>query len=284
MSIKIVTDSTSYIPENLIEKYDITIVSLCITLNNESFREVEIDKISFYEKLNNEAELPKSSQPALEEVQRAFEEHLANGDDVVGIFLSSDMSGTYSSTHIIKEMLLEKYPERKIELIDSRSNCMQMGFSVLAAAEVAYNNATIEEVVKASNSVIERSRFLFTPDNLTYLKKGGRIGGASALFGALLQIKPILTVLDGKTDVFDKVRTKKKAIDKIVNTFTADIESKGLGKVIVHHINCEEEGRELAERIKSKVKVDVEVTSIGPVIGVHVGPGAIGLAYYTEKV
>lgn len=283
MSIKIVTDSTSYIPQQLIDKYDISVVSLCITLNNESFREVDIDRLSFYDKLKNTNELPKSSQPALEEVQEAFERYLANGDDVVGIFLSSDMSGTYSTSHIIREMLLEKYPDRKIELIDSRSNCMQMGFAVLAAAEEGYSGGSIDKVVEACNNVISKSRFLFTPDTLTYLKKGGRIGGASALFGSILQIRPILTVVDGKTDVSEKVRTKKKAIDKIVNTFMEDINAKGLGKVIVHHINCEEEGSELAKRIKEKLNIDVEITSIGPVIGVHVGPGAIGVAYYTKN-
>lgn len=283
MGVKIVTDSTSYLSEEMIKKYDISVVSLNVTLNNESIREVDITNEKFYKLMNETKEFPKSSQPSLDETTKVFEKHLANDDDIVGIFLSSDMSGTFSSTHIIKEMLLEKYPDRKIILIDSRSNCMQMGLAVLAAGEVALNGGCLEDVVNACEKVKATSRFLFTPQTLDYLKMGGRIGSAGALFGKVLKIVPILTVEDGKTSVVEKVRTKSKAIDKILSLFIDDIKEKGLGKVVVHHINCEEEGQMIAEKIRSYINEKVDVISIGPVIGVHVGPGAIGVAYNTER-
>lgn len=279
--IKIVTDSTSYIPESLRTQYDISIVSLSVFLNEKNIREVDLKNETFYTELAHSKEIPSSSQPSPHEMYSTFEKILAEGNDLVGLFISSDMSGTYASACSIKQELLEKYPSAKIEIIDSRSNCMQLGFAALAGAKAAIAEKSIEEVVQAIQQVIAHSRFLFTPDTLTYLKKGGRIGGASALLGNLLQIKPILTVIDGKTEVFTKVRTKKKAVEALINGLINDLENRDLGEVIVHHINCPEEGSMLAQRISETLNCPVQIQSIGPVIGVHVGPGSIGLAYYT---
>ena len=282
MSIKIVTDSTSYIPKNLLDKYDIKVVSLNISIKDKNVRELDITNEEFYKLLDETKEFPKSSQPSLKEMIDIFEDILKNGDDIVGIFISSEYSGTYSSANLIKSELLEKYPDRKIELIDSRSNCMQMGLCVLEGAKLAKENVTIEEIVKSIEYCVNNSRFLFTPATLDYLKMGGRIGSAGALFGKLLKIRPILTVNDGKTDVVEKVRTKNKAVEKILDIFINEINEKGLKNVFVHHINCKEEGVKIASIIHEKTGVMPEVVSIGPVIGMHVGPGAVGIAYSTK--
>lgn len=282
MAIKIVTDSTSYIPSEYIEKYDIKVVSLNVVMNGTSRRELDIDNKDFYEEMKLSGEVPKSSQPIPEEIINTFKEIVKEGNSIVGIFLSSKMSGTFSSANMIKNMILEEYPKADIHILDSKTNCMQMGLAVIEAGKAIYENKSINEVIDAANHVINNSRFLFTPQNLEYLKKGGRIGGAAALFGNLLQIKPILTVLDGETAVFKKVRTRKKAVDEIVLTVLKDIESKGLGDIIVHHINCEEEGLKLAQALEDKLGKKVKIQSIGPVIGLHVGPGSIGIAYYTK--
>lgn len=283
MGIKIITDSTSYIPEELLKEYDIKVVSLGVIMENESYRELEIDKNTFYNKMDSAESIPSSSQPTPDEMQTMFKSVLEEGNDIIAIFISSNMSGTYSSAHVIRDMVLEEYPDRKIEIIDSRSNCMQMGHAVISAAKVANNNGSMEEAVEACKNVISKSRFLFTPDNLTYLRKGGRIGGASALVGSILQIRPILTVENGVTTVYEKVRTKKKAVSKIINTALEEIEQNGLGEIIVHHINSESEGLEIAKILSDKLNVEVKITSIGPVIGLHVGPGAVGVAYYTKR-
>ena len=282
MAIKIVTDSTSYIPEEFINKYDISVVSLNVIMNGESIREVDLDNETFYSKMEESTEIPSSSQPSPDEIYNTFENIIKEGNSIVGIFISSDMSGTVSSANLIKNMLLEKYPTAHIEIVDSRSNCMQMGYVAIEAAKAAAAGKSMEEVIDVCTSVINNSRFLFTPDTLDYLKKGGRIGGASALLGTLFQIKPILTVCDGKTTVFTKVRTKKKALDTLVNTLVNDIQGKELGGVIVHHINCQDEGLSLAAKIKKQLGVDVQIDTIGPIIGLHVGPGSIGVAYFTK--
>lgn len=280
--VKVVTDSTSYISEDVAKDLDISIVSLNVILNGKSYREVELKNKVFYEEMEKSEEIPTSSQPSMDEMINAFKAIAKEGNDIVGIFISSKMSGTYSTAHLIKEMVNEEYPDVRIEIVDSTTNCMQMGYQVIQAARLAKEGKSIEEVVKVAESTAEKSRFLFTPDTLKYLKKGGRIGGAAALFGAILQIRPILTVENGVTTVFDKVRTKKRAVDTIVNKVLKDIEKKGLGEVIVHHIDCEKEGMELAKKLSDALNVSVGIQSIGPIIGLHVGPGSIGVAYYTE--
>ena len=282
MAIKIVTDSTSYISDEYIKKYDIKLVSLNVIINGVSSREIDIENEVFYEEIRNSKEIPKSSQPIPEEMLNTFREIVEDGDSIVGIFLSSKMSGTYSSANMIKDMILEDYPDAEIHILDSKTNCMQMGFAVIEAARTASEGKSINEVINAANHVINNSRFLFTPETLEYLKKGGRIGGAAALFGNVLQIKPILTVVNGETSVFKKVRTRKKAIEEIVKTVLEEIESKGFGDIVVHHINCQEDGLKLAKALENKLGKKVEIQSIGPVIGVHVGPGSIGIAYYTK--
>lgn len=282
MAIKIVTDSTSYISDEYIKKYDIKLVSLNVIINGVSSREVDIENKVFYEQIRNSKEIPKSSQPIPEEMLNTFREIVEDGDSIVGIFLSSKMSGTYSSANMIKDMILEDYPDAEIHILDSKTNCMQMGFAVIKAARTASEGKSINEVINAANHVINNSRFLFTPETLEYLKKGGRIGGAAALFGNVLQIKPILTVVNGETSVFKKVRTRKKAIEEIVKTVLDEIEAKGFGDIVVHHINCQEDGLKLAKALENKLGKKVEIQSIGPVIGVHVGPGSIGIAYYTK--
>lgn len=283
MSVKIITDSTSYIPKEYIEKYNISIVSLNVVLNGKSYRELDLENNFFYKEMDKCSSIPTSSQPSVEEFYNIFENIVKNGDDIVGLFISSEMSGTYSTANLVKNMILENYPDRKVEIIDSRSNCMQMGFAAIEGARIAKEGKDISSVVENINSVINTSRFLFVPDTLDYLKKGGRIGGAAALFGAILQIRPILTVENGVTTVLNKVRTKKKAVDKIVETVINDVTNKGIGRMIVHHINCEEEGKELANRLKEKLNIEIAIQSIGPIIGLHVGPKSIGVAYYTEK-
>ena len=282
MAIKIVTDSTSYISDEYIKKYDIKLVSLNVIINGVSSREVDIENEVFYEEIKNSKEIPKSSQPIPNEMLNTFKEIVKDGDSIVGIFLSSKMSGTYSNANMIKDMILEDYPDADIHILDSKTNCMQMGFAVIEAARTASEGKSINEVINAANHVINNSRFLFTPETLEYLKKGGRIGGAAALFGNVLQIKPILTVVNGETSVFKKVRTRKKAIEEIVKTVLEEIESKGFGDIVVHHINCQEDGLKLAKALENKLGKKVEIQSIGPVIGVHVGPGSIGIAYYTK--
>ncbi|MGB5824154.1 MAG: DegV family protein [Proteocatella sp.] len=283
MALQIITDSTSYIPANLIKKYNIEILSLNILMNGESKRETDWENEKFYIEMKKSGEFPKSAQPYIEEIKNMFEENIKQGNHILGIFMSSKMSGTYSTATMIKQHLIEIYPEARIELIDSRSNSMQLGFAAIEGAKAASMGKSIEEAMKEVNHVINHSRFIFTPENLEYLKKGGRIGGAAALMGHLLKIRPILTVENGETTVLTKARTKKRAVEILIGKFYEDISLNELGAVIVHHINCEEEGKAIAKMIEEKLGIEVDVQPIGPVIGTHVGPGSVAVAYWWKS-
>lgn len=282
MGVKIITDSTSYIPQNLIGFMDIEIISLNVSLEDKHFREMDISSEYFYGELEKLKTFPKSSQPEIGEMLSLFRDNLSDGNSVLGIFLSSEMSGTYQSALLAKNMILEEFSNGNIEILDSKSNCMQLGWMVLEAAKEAKRGFDLNKCVEKALLMRERTRFVFAPKNLDYLKMGGRIGGASAFLGSLLKIVPILTVKDGKTDVITKVRSSKKAISKIVEIMKIDVEKFGLGEVVVHHIQNEEMAKFVINELKA-IGIDAIIGEIGAVIGTHVGPGAIGLAYYTEK-
>ncbi|WP_139906130.1 DegV family protein [Clostridium thermarum] len=284
MAVKILTDSTSYIANNILEELDIRRISLSVKFEDESFKEIDIDNESFYDKMEKKG-IPVSSQPSVGEMKEEMVKVVEKGDSLLCIFISSEMSGTYSSAHMVREMVLEEYPHAQIEIVDSRSNSMQLGYAAIVAARAAKEGKSLQEVKAEAEANIKRSRFLFIPDTLKYLKKGGRIGTASALLGSILKIIPILTVEDAKTAVFTKVRTKKNAVAAMVEKMVSDISTYGIGEITVHHIDCISEASALVDMIKERLgsKIDVQICDIGPVIGLHVGPGAIGLVYYTER-
>ncbi|OLS01459.1 DegV family protein [Tissierella creatinophila] len=281
MGVKIMTDSTSYIDESVRNKLDIKTLSLYVSFTDESIKEIEIENKVFYEKMEQDG-IPVSSQPAIGELYQSMVDIVSKGDDLLCIFLSSDMSGTYNSACKVKDKVLEEYKDRDIHILDSRSNSMQLGFAAIVAARAAMDGKDIEEIKKIAEENFKRSRFLFIPDNLKYLKKGGRIGGAGALIGNVLKIIPILTVKDGNATIFKKVRTKVKAVKSMVDKLLEDNLKYGIKEVVIHHINCYEEAKELAIKLEKKLNINIPIESIGPVIGLHVGPGAVGIAYYTE--
>ena len=282
MAVQILTDSTSYLSEELREELNIRRISLHLSFGDEIMKEVDIDNEAFYEMMAEKG-IPTSSQPSVEELYREMVDVVETGDSLCCVFLSSDMSGTFSTGQIVKKMVLEKYEDARIEIIDSRSNCMQLGFAAIEAARAAKAGKMLEQVKEAALENIKKSRFVFIPETLEYLKKGGRIGGASALIGSIFKIIPILTVENGTTAVLTKVRTKKNAVLAMINKTMKDVSRYGLGEIVVHHINCLQEAKKIAILIKDNLKINVDIMDIGPVIGLHVGPGAIGIAYYTEE-
>ncbi len=282
MAVQVLTDSTSYLGRVMREELNIRMVSLNLSFGDDYMKEIEIDNDRFYKMMALKG-IPTSSQPSVGELYNEMINVVAMGDSLCCIFLSSDMSGTFSTGQLAKDMVLEKYENAMIEIVDSRSNCMQLGFAVILAARAAKAGKTLEQVKQAALENIQRSRFLFIPKNLEYLKKGGRIGGASALIGNLFKIIPILTVDSGKTTILMKVRTKKNAVLAMTDKMLQDINNYDLGEIVVQHIDCLDEAKDLAKVIKDKLNVNIEIRDIGPVIGLHVGPGTIAIAYYTQK-
>ncbi len=283
MSVKVVSDSTSYINVSLQLDLDITIISLSVNFPDESFKENEVDYDYFYNKIDREGIIPTSSQPAQGEIQEVFAKLVAAGEEVLAIFLSSDMSGTYHSALIARDMVLQEFPLAKIEVVDSRTNCLAMGLTVIAAARAAQAGKNLNETAEVARQMMKRVKFYFVPATLDYLKKGGRIGGAAALVGSILKIKPILYVENGKTAVFERVRGSRAAIERLLNLLENDSKSFGLTNVMVHHISCPDQAAVLAHTIQSRYGLEVSTAPIGPVIGLHVGPGTLAIIYCTEN-
>lgn len=283
MNVKVLTDSTSYVPRQVRRELDIGVVRLSSTLDGVTYFDDAEDYGPFFRALAETKRFPTTSQPSVQDLVDAMEAPVSMGQDVAGIFISAEMSGTLATAELARDMVLERHPGATIEIVDARSNSMELGYAAVAAAREAAAGAAVARVVAAAQAMMERTRFLFVPDTLEFLKRGGRIGGASALIGSLLQVRPILTVADGTTAVFARVRTKARALDELVAAFVADVRSKGgLREVVVHHIDDEAAGTALAERLAEVAGCEVPVTPIGPAIGAHVGPGAVGVVYATN--
>ncbi|NLL85476.1 MAG: DegV family protein [Syntrophomonadaceae bacterium] len=283
MTVKLVTDSTSYIQEETLRDLDIKIVSLAVNFPGESFDEESADYDDFYKRIEREGIIPTSSQPSVGTMIDTFKEIISRGEEVLAIFISSKMSGTYECALQAKKVLLEEYPQACIEVLDSKTNCMALGLQVIEAAAAAQAGKKMEEVKQIAQDIRDKVRFYFVPATLDYLIKGGRIGGASALLGSLLKIRPILYVNDGMTDVEEKVRGTKAAIKRIIQILHEDASKYGLKHLLVHHIHDHERGSELAHNLSNLFQRQVQSYSIGPVIGLHVGPGTLGVVYCTEE-
>lgn len=282
MAVKIITDSTADIDLKILKDLNIEVLSLYVNFGEESIKDVDITNEEFYKKMSSEG-TPVSSQPAVGDMMLAMKKVVEAGDDLVCIFLSSGLSGTYQSAELTKNIVLEEFPDANIEVIDSGSTSMEQGFAVIEAAKMAQAGKTFEEVVKQAYDTIKRTRFIFIPDTLDYLHEGGRIGRASALFGNILKITPVLTVKNKKADILQTVRTKKRAKLTLINKLLEDHEKYGVTEVVVHHINAYEEAQQLQTDLLSKIDVSSKIGKIGPIVGLHVGPGAVGFAYRMEK-
>jgi DegV family protein with EDD domain len=279
MPVSVVADSTCYVPQRLVEDLHIHVVPLSATLGGVTQDEPDIDATGFYRRMRETGEFPTSSQPSPASLIAAFEDGAKRGDEVVGVFISSKMSGTYSTALTARDQVLERFPDARIEIVDSRSNSMEEGFAVLAAARAAAAGGNADACVAAAEAVIDRSRWLFVPATLDYLRMGGRIGAASALVASMLQIHPILTVKNGVTDAFKKVRTFDRAMREIAEYVAADDKAYQLEEAVVHHIDAPEDGRRLADMIQQATDKPVEIIPLGPVVGLHVGPGSLGVVY-----
>jgi DegV family protein with EDD domain len=283
MTVSVISDSVASIPADIVAENGIDVVSLYVNDGATNLPETEMDVADFYRRLADMRTLPTSSQPSPDMLVQAFRRALAKGADVLGVFMSSKMSGTYEAAGLAAQMIRSEFPGSRIELMDSGSNSMEEGFGAIAAAQAARAGQSIERCMETATDTLARSRFLFSPHTLEYLRRGGRIGGASALVGGLLQIKPILTVEGGETQTFAKVRTQARALETMARKLADDAAAFGLAQVIVHYIvDVELAQRFAVEQIAPIAGGPVRVIPVSPVIGLHVGP-AIGIVYETER-
>jgi DegV family protein with EDD domain len=275
----VVTDSTVYLPEEIVAEHRIHRVSLYVSLDGDERPESEIaaaEYDDFFARLRASETGATTSQPSVGDFVAVYEPLLAEGSEIVSIHLSAGISGTCESALQARRRLIDegKGGER-IHVEDSRSACGGQGLMMMAAGRAAAQGASGEEALEAAREVRGSLKMWFAIDTLEYLRRGGRIGAAQALLGSALQIKPILTLEEEITPI-ERVRTRRRAIERLVD-FAKERHEAGADHWVVQHIHDPETARGLVERCREVFGCDpVFVSEIGPVIGAHIGPGLLG--------
>jgi DegV family protein with EDD domain len=277
--VAVVADTTAYLPRNVVQAHGIDLVSLYVNFGSER-TEKESDMLdfnAFYEELRSVDQLPTTSQPAVGDFISAYEPLLADGRDIVSIHISAGLSGTCESARQAAEQLERdgKGGER-VRVFDSATGAGGTGLMALTAAHEARNGADLERVYTRVAEAREELKLWFAVDTLEYLKRGGRIGGASAWIGSTLKIKPILSVESEMVPV-ERVRTSARAFERLVD-YARQRHASGADAWVVQHIQSHDQAARLVERCREIFDCDPVFTSeIGPVLGAHVGPGLLGV-------
>ena len=275
----VVTDSTTYLPPELVAGNSIGVVSLYVNFGDRTERETELmgDLDRFYDEIRSAGQWPTTSQPSVGDFAEAYEPLLADGGEVVSIHISEGISGTCDSARQAAELLERdgKGGER-IRVVNSQSAAGGLGLIVLSAARVAQRGDSAEAVAARADEARASLKMWFAVDTLEFLKRSGRVGAASAWIGSTLKIKPILTLEQEITPV-ERVRTSGRAFERMV-AYAEERHEAGADSWVVQHIQSREAAERLAERCRQVFESDpVFVSEVGPVLGVHTGPGLLGV-------
>ena len=272
MSVAVVSDSTHYLPREVVERHGIHTVSLYVTWDGRTEREAEMEDFgAFYEHLARASSLPGTSQPSNGDFLAVYEPLIERGDDIVSIHLSGGISGTVESAR----QAAAQCPAGRVQVLDSSTACGGLGLMAMAAAKGARDGIGIEACLARAREARERLTLWFAIDTLEYLVRGGRIGRAQGMVGSALRIKPILSVESDITPV-ERVRTSARAFARLAEMLRT-LQGDGVDGWVVQHIQARDEAERLADVAREIFGTEpVFVSEIGPVIGAHVGPGLIG--------
>jgi len=279
--IVVVTDSSAYIPEAALGDLSVPVIPLWVIWGEERLRDgVDIDPPTFYRRLRSAQTFPTTSQPSAGEFEEFFRQAGSGADAVVGVFLTSKLSGTVANAQAAQAQLADL----TTRVVDSLSTSMGLGFIVLAAARAAAAGKSLDEVVAAAEEMRDRVHLLFAVDTLEYLHRGGRIGGARWLMGTALNIKPLLHLTDGTIEPLAQVRSKHKAIARMLEVAEERLGGKRMAEAAILDVDSPEEGDAVAEQIRERFGMStIYRTTVSPAIGTHAGPGTVGIAFYAER-
>ncbi len=284
--IKIVIDTGADMPQELIEKYDFGLLSFLSMFGEETFiTGRNITNAEFFKKLTTSGIFPTTSQTPYGDMYDYLLKMCKENESVIYFTLSSKASGQHNTAHIVREEILEEYPEADLHIVDTQSFSLYIAQTAIHAAQMAQAGESVEKIIEESKEYIKTWKAFMLVDTLKYLEKGGRLGKTAALVGTLLDIKPILTIEDGLVGSLDKVRGKKKLVDKLIERVEEypEFDSENPEFLVIH--SDEEKGQELAQKLSDKygegcVKLYSE---FGPIIGTHVATGAFAVLCRTKR-
>lgn len=278
--VKIITDTTAGLSERVAQRYGIPIIPQVIIFGSDSYLEgQEIDHATFMERLTTSNELPKTSAPPPDLFVQAFERLLPRGESILCIHPSTELSGTVRSATVAAA----DFPDADIRIIDSRLIGSPLATLVTLAAQWAEGGLDADSIEERIRDMIPRGRVYFLVATLEYLAKGGRIGGAAALLGSVLRVKPILTLRDGRADQLERTRTHSRAVARLKELVLEQIPGDGSGHLSVMHASAPDQAQRLADDLCATLGLDsVPVLDVPPAIVTHAGPGVLAVAFFVS--
>jgi DegV family protein with EDD domain len=274
MTVKIVTDSTADLPDELVKELGITVVPIYVRFGEEVLRDrVDISEDEFYHRLTEGSVHPNTTQPGPQDFVDVYQKLVQGADGIVSIHISAKLSGTCNSALMAKDMMGKKCP---IEVVDAETLSMALGLVVIAAARAAKAGKSMDEVVAVAKQAMPKIHLLALLDTLKYLLLGGRIGKAKALLGSILNVKPMLTLKDGEVVPAGQARNRAKGIDRLFDFVQG---MANIQELTVVHSTTPDEAQALAERLGSVFdKGKIIISRLGPSLGTHIGPAALIVA------
>ena len=272
--VRIVTDSTADLTEEQQQAAGITVVPLNVHFGDQVFRDhVDLTADEFFRRLKASPQLPRTSQPSVGVFEEVFQKLRDGGDEIVSVHLSSKVSGTYNSAR----MAAQSVDQDRIEVVDSLSTSMALGFMALEGAQLARAGKDRKVIAERLRALVPKARVICVVDTLTYLERGGRIGKARALLGSLLNVKPILQLKDGEVVPLGRARGRPQGLSRLVELLGRD---GHVSQLAIMHGAALADAEQLRERVAASYPgLDILLTEIGAVLGTHTGPGMIGFTY-----
>jgi DegV family protein with EDD domain len=275
--VAFITDSTAYIPKELLEEYPISVAPQVLIWGGQTYQDgVDIQPKEFYTRIKNAKVMPTTSQVTPKTFKEIFDQRLAEGYEILTIVVSEQLSGTLASAIQAREML----PGAPIEIVDSNTTAMAMGFHVLAAARAAMEGASLAECKAIAEKARQHTGVIFAVDTLEFLYRGGRIGGATRFLGTALNMKPILEVTGGRVEAIERVRTRSKSLNRVVELVQERVAGRQPVRLATLHANSPDDAQILLDDTSQKVKsIESIFSEVSPVVGNHAGPGTVGIAF-----
>ncbi|MEA3440132.1 MAG: DegV family protein [Chloroflexota bacterium] len=275
--VAIITDSTAYIPDDIVKQSQLSVVPLVLIWGEEEFQDgIDIEPDEFYARLQNAKIMPSTSQVTPQSFIDTFTRLNEQGKQILAVLISEKLSGTIASAIQAKKML----PDVTVEIVDSNTTAMALGYQAIMAARAAADGASLSECVAVAEEAKKNTGVVFAVDTLEFLHRGGRIGSGSRFLGTALKLKPILEVANGRVEAVERVRTRRKSLERLVDLLEERIDGRTPVHLASLNANAADEAQECLKMAEERLNVSESISStVSPVIGTHTGPGTVGLAY-----